>query len=174
MWWVGLDWIFFDPPWWVRSKNPLNLIHAHPYLVDNKIWNRRSQRSLRYICVATVKGKPHTAWRWWHVLTGNFQKMGIGIIPWVYERSALTIEIKPCLLLIGTIQFGIGGLFAYILRGKIIRDNLFSLTAGRTLAFHRHHDRLVDRSRWVIVFEREDMVKEEKWRKCLEYEGNLS
>ena len=98
----------------------------------------------------------------------------MGIIPWVYERSALTIEIKPCLLLIGTIQFGIGGLFAYILRGKIIRDNLFSLTAGRTLAFHRHHDRLVDRSRWVIVFEREDMVKEEKWRKCLEYEGNLS
>ena len=36
--WVGLDlydglgWIefFFDLPWWVGLKNPLNLTHAHP------------------------------------------------------------------------------------------------------------------------------------------------
>ena len=24
MWWVGLSWIFFYPPWWIGSKNPLN------------------------------------------------------------------------------------------------------------------------------------------------------
>ena len=29
MGWVGLN--FFDPPWWVGSKNPLNPTHAHPY-----------------------------------------------------------------------------------------------------------------------------------------------
>ena len=27
----GLGWIFFYPPWWVGSKNPLNPTHAHPY-----------------------------------------------------------------------------------------------------------------------------------------------
>ena len=33
--WVGLMWwveFFFNLPWWVGSKNPLNQIHAHPYL----------------------------------------------------------------------------------------------------------------------------------------------
>ena len=28
MGWVGLN--FFNPPWWVGSKNPSNLTHAHP------------------------------------------------------------------------------------------------------------------------------------------------
>ena len=28
--WVGLN-FFFDPPWWVGSKNPINPTHAHPY-----------------------------------------------------------------------------------------------------------------------------------------------
>ena len=31
MGWVGLGWIFFYPPWWVGSKNPLNPTHVHPY-----------------------------------------------------------------------------------------------------------------------------------------------
>ena len=98
----------------------------------------------------------------------------MSIIPQVYERSALTIGIAPCRFLIGMVQFGTGGLFSYILRGRIIGGNLFPLTTGRTLAFHLHYEGVVDRSRWVIVFEREDTVKEEKGRKYLEYEGNLS
>ena len=28
--WVGLGWIFFDSPWWVGSKNPLNLTQPDP------------------------------------------------------------------------------------------------------------------------------------------------
>ena len=30
MWWVGLGWIFFDPPWWVGSKNLLNPTQPDP------------------------------------------------------------------------------------------------------------------------------------------------
>ena len=89
----------------------------------------------------------------------------MGIIPWVYERSALTIGIASCLLLIEMVRFRMGGLFPYILFGRIIDGNLFSLTVGRTLAFCQRHDEVVDQSRWVIVFEREDMVKEEKGRR---------
>ena len=32
LWWVELGWIFFNSPWWIRSKNPLNPTHAHPWL----------------------------------------------------------------------------------------------------------------------------------------------
>ena len=53
----------------------------------------------------------------------------MGIVPRVYERRALTIRIASCLLLIEMVRFGMGGLFAYISRGRIIGDNLFSLTA---------------------------------------------
>ena len=94
--------------------------------------------------------------------------------PLMLSSCLIWLMIAPCLLLIGMIWFRMGGLFTYISRGKIIGDNLFSLMARRTLAFHWLHDRVVNWSRWVIVFEREDTVKEEKGRKCLEYEGNLS
>ena len=136
-------------------------------MVDNKIGNRKSQHSPRYIRVATAKGKPHTARRRRRVLIGNLWKIGIGIIPRVYKRSAFTIEIASCLLLIRIVRFGIGGLFAYLSRGNIVEGHLFPLTTGRTLAFHRRHDGVVDRSRWV-VFEGDYMVKEGKGRKCLE------
>ena len=108
------------------------------------------------------------------VLDPNSKRMGISIIQRVYEKSTLTIGIVPCLLLIGMVRFGMGGLFAYILRGRIVGGDLFSLMARRTLAFRLCHDGVIDQGRWVIVFEREDTVKEEKGRKCLEYEGNLS
>ena len=143
--------------------------------MDDKIWNRKSQQSPRCVCVASTKGKPHTAQRQRCVITENFLEMGIGIIPRVYERSTLTLGIASCLLLIGMVRFRIGGLFAYISRGRIIEDNLFSLTARGSLAFRRHHGVAVDRSKWMIVFERENMVKKGKRRKCLclECERNL-
>ena len=107
---------------------------------------------------------------------GNFWKMGMGIIPRVYKRSTLTIRIALCLLLIRVVRFKIGGLFAYISRGGIIRGNLFSLMTGRTLAFHQCQGEVVDWSKWVIVFKREDTMKKGKRRKCLclECQGNLS
>ena len=58
------------------------------------------------------------------------------------------------------------GLFAYVLHDRIIRGNLFPLTVGRTLAFHQLHNGMVDRSKWVRVFEGEDAVKKGKGRKC--------
>ena len=100
----------------------------------------------------------------------------MGIIPWVYKKSILIVGIALCLLFIKLVRFRMGGLFAYILPGGIIRGNLFSLTARRTLAFCRHLGGVVDWSKWVIVFERKDTVKKRKRRKflCLECQGNLS
>ena len=66
------------------------------------------------------------------------------------------------------------GLFAYILHGKIIGDNLFSFTMGRTLAFRWRHDGVVDQSRQVVMFKREYTTNEKKGRKCLEYKWSLS
>ena len=37
MWCIGLGWIFLNSPWWIGSKNTLNLIHAHPDHT-NKSW----------------------------------------------------------------------------------------------------------------------------------------
>ena len=50
----------------------------------------------------------------------------------------------------------------------------FPLRREEPWLFFLHRDRVVDQSRWVIVFEKEDTVKEGKGIKCLEYEGNLS
>ena len=68
--------------------------------------------------------------------------------------------------------------------GRNIGDDLFSLTAGRVLAFRGRHGAVVDQSKWMEVFEKENTVKEGKWRKCLcwkrrscfclEYEGIFS
>ena len=122
-----------------------------------------------------AKGKSHTAWQRQRVISMNFWEIGMGIIPRVYKRSALTIRITSCLLLIEMVRFRIDGLFAYISRNQIIEDNLFSLTTGRTVAFHQCHGVAVDWSKWMMVFERKNTVKKGKGRKCLclEYEENL-
>ena len=110
------------------------------------------------------------------LLTGNFWKMGMGIIPQVYKRSALTIRIAPCFFLVKMLQFEKKDLFAYIPRGRIIGSDFFPFIVRRTLTFHRRHDERIDRSKWVRMFEGESMEKKGKGRKCLcqEYEGDLS
>jgi len=59
------------------------------------------------------------------------------------------------------------GFFAYVSRGRIIGGDLFPLMVGRTLAFCRCHDGMVDESKWVRVFEGEDAMKKGKGRKSL-------
>ena len=101
----------------------------------------------------------------------------MGIIPRIYKRSALTIRGTSCFLLVEMVRFGIDGLFAYIARNGSIRDNLFSFTAGRTLAFFQGHGVAVGWSKRMKVFKRENTVKKGKGKRrkclCLEYEGNL-
>ena len=95
----------------------------------------RSQQSPRNIRIMTAKGKPHMARRLRHVLIGDFQKMGMSVIPWVDKRSALTVGIVSCFFFVGMLRFGMKGLFAYISHGRIIRGDFFPLMAGRTLTF---------------------------------------
>ena len=114
-----------------------------------------------------AKGKPHTAKQRRHVLTEDFRKMGISVVPWVDKRSALTIRIAPCFFLVGTLQFGMKGLFAYIPHGKIIGGDFFLFTVGRTLTFCRRHNERIDWGKCMKEFEGEGTVKKGKGRKCL-------
>ena len=128
-------------------------------MVDDKIGNRGSQRSLRNVYIAKAKSKLYMA-RWpRHVIIRKFWEMGMGIIPKIYKRSTLTIRGTPRFLLIGMVRFRIHGLFAYIVRSGSIRNNLFSLTVGRTLAFRQRHGATVDQSKWMKVFERENTMQ---------------
>ena len=87
-------------------------------MADNKIRNRKSQRSPRYLCVVMAKGKPYTAWQWRQVLAGHFLEMGMGVLPKVDERSALAIWVAVLFLFIGMLQFGVRSLFAYVSCGR--------------------------------------------------------
>ena len=89
----------------------------------------------------------------------------------IYKRRALTIKGMSRLFLVGMVQFRIHSLFAYIACGRRIGDNLFSLTAGRDLAFHQRHGAAVDRSKLMRVFKKENTVKKGKQRKCLCWRG---
>jgi len=135
-------------------------------LSDNKIRNQRSQRSPRYLRVATAKGKPYTTWRWRHVLARHFWEMGVGIVPRIDERSALTIWVAASFLLIGTFRFGVRSLFTYVFCGKIIRGDLFSLMVRRTLTFCWRHGGMVYWSKWEKVFKGKDMTNNGKGKKC--------
>ena len=84
------------------------------------------------------------------------------IVPRIYKRSALTIRGTLRFLLVGMVRFGIHGLFSYIACSRRIRDNPFSLTVRRTLAFRQCHDAAVDQSKQMKVFEKEDTVKKGK------------
>ena len=109
---------------------------------------------------------------WWqHVITWNFWEMGMDIIPRIYKRSALSIRGSPRLLLVKMVQFRVHGLFAYITCDGRIGGNLFFLTAGRTLAFRRRHNAMVDQSKRMRMCEKENTVKKGKWRKCLCWKG---
>ena len=81
--------------------------------------------------------------------------MGISIIRRVYERSTLTIGIVPCLLLIGTVRFEMGGLFTYISLRRIIRDNLFSLSLRELI-----HDPITQQA---SLFEVKDIMLDMGW-----------
>ena len=89
------------------------------------------------------------------VLDPNSKRMGISIIRRVYERSTLTIGIVPCLLLIGTVRFEMGGLFTYISRRRIIRDNLFSLSLRELI-----HDPITQQA---SLFEVKDIMLDMGW-----------
>ena len=106
----------------------------------------RSQQSPRNIRIVTAKGKPHMARRRRRVITGNFWEVAMGIIPRVYEKSTLTIGIVSYPLLLHLTQ-------------QDCQRQLFPFMAGRTLAFRRCHGVAVDRSIWMVVFERENMVR---------------
>ena len=84
------------------------------------------------------------------------------IVPRVNKRSAFTIRGTRCFFLIRMVQFGINDFFAHITCGGRIRDNLFSLSVGRALTFHRCHGAVVDRSKQMGVLEKENMVKRGK------------
>ena len=113
----------------------------------------------------------HTARRRRRVITWNFWEMSMDIVPRIYKRSALTIRGTLRFLLVGMVRFGIHSLFTYIACGRSIRDNLLSLMARRTLAFCRSHGVVVDRSKWMRMFENENMVKKGKRRGCLCWKG---
>ena len=136
-------------------------------MVDDEIRDQRSQWSPRNVCIATTKSKPHTARRQWHVIIENLWEIGMNIVPMIYKRSAFAIWGTLCFLLVRMVRFGINSLFAYIACGGRIEGNLFSLTVGRTLTFCWHHGATVNQSKQMKVFERENMVKKGKWRKCL-------
>ena len=101
-----------------------------------------------------------------HVLARHFWEMGVGIVPGIDERSALAIRVAVSFLFIRIFRFRVRSLFDYDFCGKIIGSDLFSLTAGRTLAFRRRHGGMVYRSKWVKVFEGEDTAKKGKGKEC--------
>ena len=136
-------------------------------LADDEIRDRGSQRSSRNICIATAKSKPHTARQQRRVITGKLREMGKNIVPRIYKRSAFAIRGTLRFLLIEMVQLRIHGLFAYIACSGRNGGNLFSLTTGKTLTFHRRHGAAIDRSKQIKVFKRESTVKKGKWRKCL-------
>ena len=140
-------------------------------MADDKVEDRGSQQSPRNVHISLVKSKPHTARRWRHAITGNLREMGMNVVPRIYKRSALTIRGTLHFLLVEVVRFRVQGLFAYIVCGGRIGDNLFSLTARRTLAFHQRHGAAVDQSKRMKVFERENAVMKGKWGKCLCWKG---
>ena len=135
-------------------------------LIDTKR-ERETDRTLGHSQNHFIWTHTHnTARQWRRVLTKNFWKMGIGVVPRVYKGSALTIQVAASFPLIGTLQFRVRSLFSYVFCGRIIRGDLFSLTAGRTLAFRRHHGGMIHQSKWVKVFEGEDTTKKRKRKEC--------
>ena len=101
------------------------------------------------------------------VLVRHFWEMGVGIVPRIDERSTLAIRVTVSFLLIRTLRFRVRSLFTYVFYGKIIRGDLFSLTVGRILAFHRRHGGMIYQSKWVKMFEGEDTAKKGKGKSVL-------
>ena len=71
----------------------------------------------------------------------------MSVIPWIDKGRALAVRVATPFLLLGAFRLREGSLFTYGFGRRIVDGNLFSLTAGRTLAFHRCHDGLFDRNR---------------------------
>ena len=127
-------------------------------MMDGKVGNQGSQRSLRNVWVVTAKNNPNTAQWWWRIITGNFWEMGMDVIPGIYKGSALTIRGTPRFLLVRMVRFEIHSLFTYIALSGSIGNNLFSLTAGRVFAFRGRHGAVVDQSkRMEVMLEREKL-----------------
>ena len=92
MGWVGLSWIFFDSPWWIGSKNPLNLTQPDPctplnnshvlIFVFNMLWHFLIYVDLLF-------------WRW--VYAVNFIiKLVFGCTKILEENNKLFLKNKNC------------------------------------------------------------------------------
>ena len=76
------------------------------------------------------------------------------------------MQVEASFLLIASLLFKVRSLFVYIYCSRIIGGNLFSLMARRTLAFCRRYGGMIYWSKWVEVFEGEDIVKKGKGKEC--------
>ena len=93
--------------------------------------------------------------------------MGVSIIPQVNKGSALTIGVATPFLVLGALQFGKRSVFAHDFGGRIIGGNFLPLMVGRTLAFHRRHNDIFGRNKWVRVFEEENTMKKKRNEKTI-------
>ena len=77
------------------------------------------------------------AWQLRRIIAENLWEMGMNVVPGINKWIALTVQGTLRFFLIGMVQLGIHGLFAYVTCGKRIGDNLFSFTMGGALVFLR-------------------------------------
>ena len=78
--------------------------------------------------------------------------MGVSVVPWVDEGSTLTIWVMTPFFLLEAFLFRGGSILARSFGGRIVRGNLFSFMAGRSLAFCWCHKGLFDWNRLVRMF----------------------
>ena len=67
-------------------------------------------------------------------------EMGVDIVPRINKRSTFTVWGMLRFFRIGMVRIEIHGLLTYIMCDGRIGDDLFSLTTGRALAFHRRYN----------------------------------
>ena len=92
---------------------------------------------LRNVRNSPAKSEPHMAQ--WRIIAENLWEMGMNVVPGINKWIALTVQGTLRFFLIGMVQLGVHDLFAYVMYGRRIGDNLFSFTVGGALAFLRRY-----------------------------------
>lgn len=135
-------------------------------MTNGKIGEGGCQRSPRNFKVTLLQRWLNMAWQGRWIVIRHHRKMWVGVVPLLYEEMAFTIGVAIYYILLGTIWFGMGCLFATLTLGGWFINNVFlPIRAGRAFAFRQRHEQ---RIRWCIWgYERRNGQKNERKKKEL-------